>query len=65
VSDFVDKLAQRRPSVGGKAQARRDQLLARWGSRQVDAGTIEIDSMGGREVWRRLNGDLFEQEVRS
>lgn len=63
MSDFADKLEPQRRSVGGKAQATRKQLLARWGSRQVDAGTIEINTIGGRELWRRLTGDVFEQEV--
>lgn len=64
MSDFAEKFEQRRPSTAGRAQASRKQLLSRWGSRQVDAGTIEIDSMGRRELWLRVggSGDVFEQE---
>lgn len=66
MSDMSSKLEQRRQSVGGKAQARRSQLLARWGSREgsITEGKdlIIIESMGRREVWRRVTGDLFEQE---
>lgn len=69
MSDLESKLELRRPSAGGKAQARRSQLLARWGSREgsITEGKdlIIIDTMGGREVWRRVTGDLFEQEKRS
>jgi len=62
MSDLAEKLEQRKPSAGGRASATRKQLLARWGSHQVDAGTITIDSMGRHEVWRRISGDVFEQE---
>lgn len=66
MSDFAEKLEQRRPSTGGRAAATRKQLLDRRGARQVDAATIEIDSMGRRELWLRVGsrGDNFELEVR-
>jgi hypothetical protein len=67
VSDWTEKLAEQPRSRGDKAQATRKQLLARWGSKQVDAGTIVINSIGGRELWMRVgsSGDVFEQEQRS
>lgn len=66
MSDFADKLAMRhyRPTAG-RAQDSGKHLLGRWGASQPDASTIVIDTMGGREVWRRVSGDVFEQEVRS
>jgi hypothetical protein len=54
MSDWFEKLEQRRPSVGGGARATRKQLLARWGSAEVSAERITIDSMGRRESWRRI-----------
>lgn len=65
MSDIAAKLEQRPRPREGKAQATRKQLLARWGSREANAKTITIDTMGGREVWRCVSGDVFEQEVRS
>jgi hypothetical protein len=65
MSDFADKIEQRPRSQGGKAQATRKQLLARRGSREDGTKTITIDTMGGRELWRCISGDVFEQEVRS
>ncbi len=65
MSTLDEKLEHRARSAGGKAQATRKQLLARWGSRQVDARTITIDTIGGRELWRCVSGDVFEQDVRS
>lgn len=64
MSDMFEKLEQRRPSVGGRAQARRSQLLARWGSRwgSTTEGPelIIVESMGRRETWEKIHGDLFE-----
>lgn len=67
MSDFADKLAPVRPSAGGRAQASRKKLLERWGSREDVAGVITVDTIGGRELWRRMKGttDMFEQEVRT
>lgn len=67
MSDLAEKLEQRRPSHDGKATATRKQLLARYGAKQQDERTVVIDTMGGREVWRRVGagGDVFEQEVRT
>jgi hypothetical protein len=72
VSDWDAKLATRAPQTEGRAQAARSTLLARRGAREVDVDTVHIDTMGGREVWRRLvkkstraAGDYFEQLVRS
>lgn len=69
MSTYVDdeRLARPRASREGKAQARKQQLLDRYGSRQASPDRITIDTIGGREVWRRVGGtgDLFEQEVRT
>jgi hypothetical protein len=65
MSALEDKLIDVRPSIGGKAQSTRKKLLERWGSREESAASIVIDTIGGREVWRRIGGDIFEQEVRS
>lgn len=66
MSTYVDeKLEPQRRSSGGKAQATRKQLLARWGSAEAGRERITIDTIGGREVWRRVSGDVFEQEVRT
>lgn len=67
MSELSSKLEYVRPSIGGRAQDSGTHLLTRWGSRRVDARTIYVDTMGGREVWRRVEGgrELYEQEVRS
>lgn len=72
MSDWAEKLASPSHQREGRAQATRKGLLARRGSRELDSDTIHIDTMGGREVWRRVQkktgkaaGDFFEQEVRS
>lgn len=69
MSTYVDeKLTPQRPSLGGAAQASRKHLLARRGAAEVSADHIVIDTMGGREVWRRIAAGvdgMFEQEVRS
>ena len=72
MSDWAEKLAAPARQADGKAQAPRGHLLGRWGARELDVDTIAIDTMGGREVWRRLErkgraaaGDAFVQEVRS
>ena len=66
MSDLAEKFEQRKPSAGDRAQASRKQLLARWGSAQLSPELIEIDSVCGREVWRRVGskGDVFQQEPR-
>lgn len=65
MSSLEEKLAQPRADDGGKARATRAQLLARRCSVEEAPGRITIDAMGGRELWLRVAGDLFEQEVRS
>lgn len=65
MSDWLEKLTVQPRSRAERAQATRQQLLRRWGSHQVDAKTITIDTMGGREVWRCVSGDVFEQGERS
>lgn len=65
MSDHSEKLEQHRQSAGTKAQATRKQLLARWGSKLADERTVVIDTIGGREVWTRVSGDVFEQAVRT
>jgi hypothetical protein len=65
LSSLDSKLERPRTTTGGKARARADQLLERWGSWRIDPNTIAVDTIGGRELWRRVTGDLFEQQVRS
>lgn len=67
MSDWTEKMTVQPRSRGQRAEASRKQLLARYGSKQVDAGTITIDSMGGRELWMRVgsSGDVFALERRS
>lgn len=67
MSDWTEKMTVQLRSRGDRAQATRKQLLGRYGSKQVDAGTITIDSIGGHELWMRVgsSGDVFELERRS
>lgn len=71
MSDWSEKTEQRRPSVGGRAQATRRDLVKRRGSAEQGVDVITVDTMDGREVWRRITGDkgsagdFFEQEVGS
>jgi hypothetical protein len=65
LSDLESKLERPRPSLGGAARASRKQLLARWGSAEAGPERITIDSIGGRECWRRVSSGvdgLFELE---
>lgn len=65
MSDFAEKFERARSLPGDRARASRKKLLERRGAKQLSAERIIIDTMGGREEWRRVTGDEFEQEVRS